>query len=286
MKRIFCTLAISASLLVACSAKPEAGAIADGNPRTEADSTKQAGSQLAYVHTVSARTGNNDVETLYHKLEAQCQADSSNRCSMLSTRLHTGDSRSAHLRLRAKPAGIQAILKTLAQGAEITSQASEAEDLAQPIADSAKHIAMLRSYQAKLDQLGSQAGKDLDSLMHLANEQARVQSELESALGQSAKLEERISTEVLQLDISSSSDPGQASPLWRAGRHFTANLEDGTAVAITAVAYLLPWAFLAVVLIYAWRWLRQRRQARAAATAAAAAAISVAKANTTDPEQS
>ena len=87
-----------------------------------------------------------------------------------------------------KAGGIRKLIAILSAQGEVASQSTSAEDLAGPIADTAKQIAMLTDYRTSLEALRSRPSNDLDALMKLTRELADVQSQIETLTGNQAGL--------------------------------------------------------------------------------------------------
>ncbi|WP_394779291.1 DUF4349 domain-containing protein [Undibacterium sp.] len=264
-------LALSLSL-GACSAKeekntgslqqaPDAKSPPSAAPKTAVRRT------LAYEHGLSLQTEETKVAALYEKAIALCVADTANQCNVLSSQIASGPSYgsrssvSAQLTLRAKPEGIQSLQKSLSAGGKVIRQSTKADDLAQPIADNEKRLAMLDEYKTRLNALNARSGTDLDTLIKLSKEIASVQSELESAKGDAAKMAERVNTEILRIEISSNAEDeeGLLSPVKSACLKFIRNLADGISIVITALAYILPWCVILIPLLLGIaRWRRRK----------------------------
>ena len=103
-------------------------------------------------------------------------------------------------------------------------------------------------------------------MMSVNEELARVQSQLESATGERAHLQQRIDTETLTVSIGATGENERQAwqPVSRSVHEFRANLGDAAAAAVTFVAWVIPWACVLLPLAWAVRWLwRRRRSARA-----------------------
>ncbi|WP_088966757.1 DUF4349 domain-containing protein [Vogesella sp. LIG4] len=169
-----------------------------------------------------------------------------------------GKSTAFHRWQLARPPGIRSIVAALGKQATVTNQSTSAEDLAQPIADAGKKLAMLRDYRARLEALRERAGSDVDALIKVNRELAQVQSELESSAGEQAYLLQRVQTELLTVSIGSQEHQAFWKPVSQALAEFGDNLSRGIATAITATAFLLPWGVLLLALLWLGRKLRLR----------------------------
>lgn len=173
---------------------------------------------------------------------------------MLNSSLQGGRYQGAQLRLRAATPGVNRLLALAAAGGDLARQQTRVEDLARPVADNAKRLEMLRTYQQKLNELERRPALDADALIKLSKEQAGVQAELEEATGQHAFLTTRINLDILNVEIQSRDQLSFWTPIRRAFTEFSGNLSSGIASTVTGVAYLLPWL---LVLSLCW-WLGRK----------------------------
>lgn len=159
MKHLLITLLLLNILLSGCSKKEERSASAYGQNETSAlakDQTAKPASQkhyLAYQHTIHIDAEEQKVAAIYNAGQAACQADTSDNCAILASELTTGNAAQAYLKIRATKNGIQKLIAALGTQSTITSQSTSAEDLAGPIEDSAKKLAMLSNYRQQLEAL-------------------------------------------------------------------------------------------------------------------------------------
>jgi hypothetical protein len=236
-----------ALLLAACSRTAEVAPSA-------VDKAQARDKFLAYEHSISIDAEEGKVKPLFDQLVAACAADRANNCSVLHSALEGGRYESARLRVRAKAAGVNRLMSLAAAGGELARQETSVEDLARPIADNAKRLEMLRSYQQKLSELERRPALDADALIKLAREQASVQSELEQATGDNAHLMERVTLDILNVTIASRGQQSFWMPIRQSLTAFGGNLSGGIASVVTGLAYLLPWL---LVLALAWWLLRK-----------------------------
>lgn len=220
-----------------------------------------AGRTLAYEHFLTIDADDQKVPAIFEAGQAACRQAVAEACVILSSRLDTGRESSASLKFRATPAGIRQLVAALSTQGEIASQSTTAEELAGPLEDSARKLAMLTEYRTKLEALLARAGNDVDALIKLNRELSQVQGELEAQAGTRAGLVQRVETETLAVTIAPNEHRGFWQPVGSALSEFATNLSRGISGAITGLAYLLPW--VVVVLAAAWvgrkLWRRRRR---------------------------
>lgn len=215
---------------------------------------------LAYEHSVRIETAHDQVAAAHASVEAACRQAQPDPCDILESRVNTGESPTAFLKLRATAAQVKALVAGLKDKGEVTDQTTSAEDLAAPIADATKQLAMLTDYRGKLEGLQAKAVNDVESLIKLNRELAEVQSRIEALAGQQAHLMKRVRTEVLMLRIETQGGRSAWQPVGRALRDFGRNLAEGTSTAIIGVAFLLPWAVVLGLFGWLLRWLWKRRK--------------------------
>lgn len=224
---------------------------------------EQSRRSIAYEHAIAFDTREDRVVTVFEAGKRACAEAAADECVVLEASLRTGDYVSATLRLRARPAGIQKVISALSAQGSVTTQSTMAEDLAAPLDDSARKLAMLQDYREKLLALRQLASRDIDALIKVNKELAQVQADIEARTGERANLLRRVETEVLRINIDSRRSRSFWAPILLASSDFTTDLSAGISGVITAVAYLVPWGIALLALAWAanklWRrWRRQR----------------------------
>ena len=248
---------------VAACAKLEApaGSPIPGGTR-EAAPTSAANRCLAYEHTLHVETDDDKLVELAESAQAACRAAVEDSCAILEARVSTGDDTGASLRFRATAAGVRKLMALFAAQGRIASRSTSAEDLAGPIADTARQIAMLSDYRTSLEALRRRPANDLDVLMRLTRELAEIQSQIETLAGSQAHLTQRVETELLNVAINSSRRASIWEPVADAGANFGHVLSAGIGGVIMLVAYLLPWSVAAGLLFVAVQGIRRWKRRR------------------------
>ena len=142
---------ISLLAVFGCAQRSEKGVSAAAMAPMEAPAAAPSANRyLAYEHTVSIDTDDDKVAPLFDAAQSACREAVADSCAILDARVTRSDASYASLRLRAKPAGIKTLLAILSGQGKVTSLATTAEDLAGPIEDTAKQLAMLTDYRSKL----------------------------------------------------------------------------------------------------------------------------------------
>jgi hypothetical protein len=234
-------------------AKVVAGGVA-GDVRTK---------YLAYEHVVQIGVTETGVAAAYAAAQAACTAAAAEQCVVLRAALNSGSPASASLQMRARPAGIRKLVALLGEHGEILSQSMNAEDLAGPIEETGKKLAMLKDYRERLEDLRGRAANTIDTLIRVNQELAQVQSQVEAQSGEGARLTRRVDTELLNIEIRPKEERSLWQPVALAASGFIGNLAAGASAAINTVAYALP--FGAALLALAWLlrrlWPRWRKPA-------------------------
>ncbi|WP_416762625.1 DUF4349 domain-containing protein [Roseateles sp. So40a] len=252
------------AVLAGCSGRSDSGSMGSAAKQrmvAAPDSSGTARRTLAYEHSIQIEVPEERIATVHQAALTACHQARADACEVLESRVSSGRRPSASLRFRAKPAGIPKLIAALGQQGEITGQFTQAEDLAGPIQDTEKKLAMLTSYRAELETLRKRPGNDVDALIKVTHELASVQSELEAVAGKQAQLMQRVETETLHIAI----EPAHGSSFWRpiaqAGADFSGSLSQGISSAITGLAYLLPWSLIIGILLWLGRTVWRRRKA-------------------------
>lgn len=219
---------------------------------------------MAYEHAIHVDAREDQVVAIYDAAQQACRAAVADACVVLESSLTTGQRVSATLGFRAKPAGIEKIVAALGAQGNVISKSTTAEDLAAPLEDSARKLAMLTDYRAKLESLRGRANLDVDALIKINKELAQVQSDIEARAGERAHLVNRVETEVLRVSIAATNSRAFWKPVGQALGQFASNLSEGISSVITGLAYLLPWALTLWALVWGVRKLLARWKRRKA----------------------
>lgn len=264
MTRHLLVVLLSLAVVAGCAKTGEAPASAGEAGQGQAKST-EANRFLAYEHSIYLQADEDKVVPIFEAAQAACREAAEEACTILEARVSSGDGASASLRFRAKAEGIRKLIAVLSAQGKVASQSTTAEDLAGPIADTAKQIAMLTDYRTSLEALRGRSSNDLDALMKLTRELADVQSQIESLTGSQAGLMRRVQTELLNVSIGSQHRGSFWGTIADSASSFGDVLSSAIGAAIIAIAYLLPWAVLVGGITWVTRailsWRKRRRAA-------------------------
>jgi Domain of unknown function (DUF4349) len=268
MKRT-CAL-LFAVLVAACAKKapPPAATLAfagltgaqeRGAAATQADRT------LAYEHHVSIELPEAVLPERLDAVRKACVEDSKRACTLLDvSRQDTRGAISGRVRMRLPPNGVEPMVAIAGDGGKVVSRTTHAEDLAQPVADADRQIALLTTHRDRLAEIMKNRDLKVDQLILVSKELATVQTELDAAAAQRANLRRRLDTELLEIELSVEGTQygGASTPVRDAIRSFTADFANAVGAVISFIAMLLPWLVVAlpgiVLLRLFWRWIGRR----------------------------
>jgi uncharacterized protein YeeX (DUF496 family) len=215
---------------------------------------------LAYEHRVSIEVDEQRLQPSFEHTLRTCSEDAAHACEIHHSSLSTGDYPSAEIRVRIKRDGVAGFIQAAAENNRITRQSVSAEDLAAPIRDNEKRLKMLEDYQRRLVDLESRAAKDVDSLIKIASEVAKTQSDLEAVKGEQEFLMKRVRLDMVSIHFHTDDADSFLGPVGKAFDDFGHNLARGIAGTVTAAAYILPWSLILIGLFFLLRWLWSRRK--------------------------
>jgi flagellar biosynthesis chaperone FliJ len=259
-KPIFILVAVMVLVLAGCSGDKVAAPASVSAESATAKTQDGPNKFMAYEHSIQVAVPESQVTNVYEAVEQACLQARVEQCVVMGSQLSTGNEASAEINIRAKSAGIQKLLAVLARKGHVVSQSVSSEDLASPITDAAKKMAMLSDYRSKLEGLRGHSGIDIDALIKVSKELVQVQSEIESLAGEQAHLLLRVETEILRVSIHSAESQSFLRPVSAALSNFMHNLSEGLSDAITGVAYLMPWSLVILLCFWLFRkfWLRKK----------------------------
>ena len=215
---------------------------------------------LAYEHTLVVDTSEDKLADSFKSITDACAADRENQCTVLHSEINHGDFNRASIRMRVKPDGVGALATLAAGSGDVVRRSTNVEDLAKTIANIDKRIAILTTTRDRLLELEERGADDIESLIKITTELTKVQAQLEQAMGQSAYQRQRVDMDILNIQLVVEAGRSFWSPIGHSLSSFGQNLSDGLADTIYAIAYLLPWSLLILIVGYLLRkiWKRSR----------------------------
>ena len=219
---------------------------------------------LAYEHTLSIETSKDLLRARLREVEAACNTDSPSGCTILDVSLNSQqDLPHGSIRMRLAPAGLEPIIAIASKDAKVIGRSTHAEDLAEPVADNERQLALLTLHRDRLTEL--MKGKlDVDQLITVSKELATVQSQIDALSTAGANLQRRIDTELLTITFSLPMQVYAAdqSPVIDALRSFGSNFREAVGLMIRFLAVLLPWLVIILpglfLLRLFWGWIGRR----------------------------
>ncbi|WP_372013005.1 DUF4349 domain-containing protein [Pseudoxanthomonas sp. 10H] len=232
---------------------------AAGLPSGAAGGDAPRGGFLAYEHDVRIDLEPDGLAARLAGAQAACQQATFGACDVLEVGHEGGDWPSARLVVRIVPAGVEPMIAAASRGAAIGSRSTHAEDLARAVQDNERLQQRLRGEQARLLEFQQRRDLAVADMIALSRQLAEVDAQLQAAAQESAQQQRRLDTQKLTLRFQPAGGRGGRGEIVQAMRDFTATLATGTAWTIRAVAFLIPVALAAGVLLALWRRLRRRR---------------------------
>ncbi|WP_409372414.1 DUF4349 domain-containing protein [Pseudomonas nitroreducens] len=247
--------------LAGCSGPSEHGAGAGVAFQGEA---AKAGAFLAYEHQVGIRLASERIDAQLAASRDACQQDRFGHCDLIAIE-QSGDSqmRRAHLVVRIVPEGVEKLVALAAEGGQLQSRSTQAEDLAQAVSDNQQLRDRLQREYQTLQSFQGRKDMSVSDLLALAKATAEVEQQLHAASQDAAQQQRRIATNLLTLDFSSEYQPtGRWSRIGNAFSNSLEELTDGTVNAIQMAAFGLPILVVLLIagLILRWLWRRLGRR--------------------------
>ena len=216
---------------------------------------------MAYEHEVEFQAPRDKTRSIFEAVKQACTALPERGCTVLEASLHSGQDAGATVTMRIRPDGVNQVLHALDGRGKLLSQTTRAEDLAEPVQDGARKLAMLTAYRAKLEALSTQRGLSPEALIKLHRELAEVESEIETHAGEQARLQQRIDTEKLTVAVREELRDEERDEIVYALKDFGRDLQHGVASLISFIAAALPFAVFGGVGYAFWRRWRRRSAA-------------------------
>jgi hypothetical protein len=227
---------------------------------------------LAYEHFVSVELSKELLPARMKEIQDACNTNKELACSLLDFSTSSNESvPSGSIRMRLAPAGVNSMVEMAGKGGEIASRNTHAEDLAEPIADTERQLALLTTHRDRLAEFMKSKDIKVEQLITVSRELASAQSQIDALGTQRANLRRRVDTELLTINFSlpRHAYAAEQSPVLDAFRSFGSDLKEAIASVIRFTAFLLPWLVVVVpgliLLRLFWRWITRwltRRELR------------------------
>lgn len=254
-------------------AAPESAgrAMADGETASQPPAPDVAEAQvpqLAYAYAYTLETPTDEIAGLAARHEQACIQAGPQRCQVIgsSTQSYGQDERRATLEIRAEPGWLTGFRNGLARDAEaadgrIADSSTTSEDLTRAIIDTEAHLGAKTALRDRLQTMLATRDGNLQSVLEVERELARVQGEIDSATSTLQVMRARVSMSHLTLTYQSRgvmAPDSATAPLQAALNNALGVFMTGLASVVTILAFALP--FLIVLGPIAWLLLRARRR--------------------------
>lgn len=237
--------------------------------------------QLAYSYAYTLETPTTEVAGLAARHEAACVQAGPQRCQVIgsSTQTYGEDERMATLEIRAAPGWLAAFRSGLAEDAEaadgrIADSSTTSEDLTRALIDTEAHLRAKTALRDRLQTMLATRDGNLQTVLEVERELARVQGEIDSATSTLEVMRARVAMSRLTLTYQSRGvlAPDDATaPLSNALNSALGLFMMGLAAIVTVLAFALPFALAIAPIV--WLVLRARKRRRAERLAARAAEV-------------
>jgi len=268
------TVALGLVAFSGCQQKPAASLATEGRGQqptstmglaapgaAAASSANDPRDTLAYEHTISVDLDRETVPGRLREIEAACNADTAARCTILESSLHWRErTPNASIRMRLAPAGVDGLIALASKGGKIVERNTHAEDLAQPVADTERELALLSVHRDRLAEIMKSRNLAIDPLITVSKELATVQAQIDSLGSSRANLIRRIDTDLLTIELSPplADIVSQTTPVRDALRASGETFREALADVIGFFSAIVPWLFVIlpglVLLRMFWRW--------------------------------
>jgi hypothetical protein len=245
-------------------------------PATAAPARASTTPLLAYEYAYSIVAPVAQVVPLARRHEQACLAAGPLVCQVVGAQNAAAgkDRVTAELTFRATPAYVQRFrdgLQREVDGArgDIRDSRVSTEDLTRGIVDTEAGLRARQLLQGRLEQLIASRPGNLQQLLELERELARVRGEIDAMQSNLEVMRARVRMSKVTLHYASRGSvlsDQSFNPLGRAGRDFLNNMAQSLAVMIDALSILAPWLVAAGLGIWGvTSWRRRRRVAAPAA---------------------
>ncbi len=231
--------------------------------------------QFTYSNFWSLLMPRDSIASRFERARTLCLRDKSLTCKILSANLVQGDGSaysytSAHLDLllpRAKLAGYQKGLLAPVAGEDpgavtIQSQSVRADSAESEASDAGRKVVRLTAYRDRLAALAKRPNLSVDDLIKLEAEQAKVEGDLDEAVGTKSAMDAGIARERLSVDFQEQASV--AGPIAQVWRNSTTLFVDSLASVLRFLIQVVPWlpVIAAGIFLIArlWRLFRGRQK--------------------------
>lgn len=266
---------VTLSLLIGCQKKEEIAAYAPpvAEVAPAVGQVQQRRDTLAYEHSVSIELDGPLIPKRLREIESACAASKPVECTVLEVGLRSHkDVFGATIRMRIAPSGVDSTIEAASHGGKLTSRSTEAEDLAQPIADTQRKLALMTTHRDRLAEIMKSKELKVEQLITVSKELATVQTDIDALSTEQAQLRRRVDTDLLTINLSppDGTYQSQQTPIRDALKFFGSTFREAVGNVISFVAVVLPWLVIILPGLFLlrafWSWIGRilgRRQQKA-----------------------
>lgn len=258
------SLLLALTALAGCSpSERESG----GGAAFQGEASKP-GTFLAYEHQVSIHLAAENVAPRLAAAREACNDGRFGTCDLLAIEQSQGGYRAGQLVLRIVPEGVEKMVALAAEGGELESRNTRAEDLAQAVGDNARTRERLERQYKTLEEFQGRKDLAVADLLALAREMAELEVQLAATNQEAAQQQRRIATNLLTLDFTTDQQrPSRLSRIGDAAAGLLDNATEGTAQALEMLGYGIPFVIILfpLALLVRWLWRKSTRRGKAAA---------------------
>lgn len=246
-----------------------APAAADGAVQQQNSATPAPTLYLAYAYQTGLEIPSERLAAVMDRHVQACQAAGPRLCQLIGSN-RSGDPDSymeGYVSLRGEPAWLRTFMGGIAAqadeaGGRVVSQTTSTEDLTRAIVDTEARLRAQTALRDRLQQLLQSRPGRLSDLLEVERELARVQAEIDAVQSNLAVMRTRVAMSELTISYRSAPRPVGSDtfePLRQAFANFLGIVVAGFAAIVTILAGLLPFAIVAVPIVWALlRWRRAR----------------------------
>ncbi|MCD9086370.1 DUF4349 domain-containing protein [Stenotrophomonas sp. SY1] len=250
---------VAALLVLGGCAKHEMAADAGAVAAAAVESPE--GAFLAYEHTVQLQLPGEAIAARVKAVADACQSAKFGDCSVLNVSQQAGDMPSGSVQVRIAPKGVEPIIALAADKGEVTTRNTQAEDLAQQVADTRLMQARLKNEHERLLEYQQRRDLAVADLLTISQRMSEIEAGLEQANRDAAQQHRRIDTQLVTINIESTSSQRSRSEIGRAFGDFGDIFTTSLAYLIRVAAGLLPVLIVGGLALWGVRvWWRRRRR--------------------------
>lgn len=236
---------------------------------------QRAGLYLAYTYSRTIEVPTDGLKSLQDSHAQACMAAGPQNCLVTSSNVNGLGTEYAngYLSLKATPEWTATFLDGLApalkgSNASITQSSTSATDLTAQIIDTDAKLKAQKTLRDRLQNLLETREGNLQELLSVERELARVQSGIDSYEANLANLRQRVAMSDINLQYQAKVSPVSQSvwrPLGEALDEFFGNVAYALSGIVNFFAYALPWSLVVLFFVWVIRKLWQRRKGQKAA---------------------